>query len=1029
MKKYIFILTLILSCVNAWSETKTPSSYEDRIRKAFHMQNWESGKVILDSALVDYPMVSNFYELKGQYMLHLIDHPGVVRDKEFENRSKQQMYDDTRFTLIHCIELDEKNLNARRMLMRIEIDTQHYSSAIVYCNELLEENPYNERLWRTKIDLYRKMNNNVEADRLLERLMNIYHDNPTLKKDIADRKQIQLKEQREKGDHAGMEKTLRELIDMEPSEGEHYIALVNLLYNFGRYADAADMAERGVLASKSPSDRLTLISKRVGILTDMNRYNEALGYLNSMQKKFHSPYLASIINDLSMETARAARMNDPFEAYAKVYEKNKNREALNYLIATSIQRNYLDDALYYLKEGRRQADSPKLRYLEYLVQKRLGNAKKAENLLKELVVITPNDTAIAIELAEIYLKQSSDLIAQQLYSEAIPILEEASTLNADIETIDAIQRRLLNCYLQNRQFQKAEAMLETLNNYNKAPYYLEMRATILNARGRTHEALEFIFNEYKNIPPEMTERRERLSNAYEEIVVPYIKKIMAAGMINDARKQLGEALQICPKSDDLLRYAISVSLANRDQNTAMSYVESGITLYPDEPYYRLKQAQILIMQDKYYESYDSLYKLVTTYPGDTVIVKAFSECTVEMAQDYIKKKWYDEALGILDKALYFDPYNHDLFYTKYYIYRKKKDWHNAELCLRNYKPAYNELSEYRHYLEEAYNQQLLNTLMFEYQQARPGQVDAITGNAYGSYTRKIQYHRNGKPREDALTFGLGYAGRDGTAEQSIKNNDIIKGGTGFQLSGTWQHQFCDRLTASAQLAWSNRYFPVWTINFGATYELNNNWQLNGRISYRRLKAYKGIYQMEKEFSGYNDVGQEQYNTVLKRTGWRVRNKQLLQFGLGASKTLDDEGRFDLSFGADLFLMADNTYSGGLRAFTYTTYLYGNGNVRFTFRPLHEKRTYFYVAGGLGNAPEGSLIDQSMGVAFSDLNTFVGMGGYYFVNRWLGFSLHGTWYTMMSQDETLSHPLNGTTAQTEKNYTNHFYIHLATQINF
>lgn len=1015
---YIIILFLLFTGMKAASQ-ETPSSCEDRIRSYFRHDRWEAGEAAVDSALQNYPMVAAFYELKGTKILHDIDDiqkqetsTGKKNDAE-----KQKAYELSRYYLIKSIDMDEKNLNSRRMLMRIETETGHYSSAIVYCNELLEENPYNEHLWRSKIDLYRKLGNDLEADRLLERLQTIYHDDPQLRRDLADRKYSQSLEQRNKGDYRGMEESLRQLIELEPDNIDHYQTLVNLLYRNGKLDDAADMAERGVQMLPPSAQRDTLIAKRVSMLVEMNRLVEAQTYLKAKLKDNRSAYLSRILNDLGIETARQARWNDPYEAYAKIYDQEHSAEALNYLIGTSVQRNYYDDALYYIGIARKANDTPKLMYQEYLVLKRSGNPKKAEAMLKELCEKVPGDSAVAIELSGIYMDKTANLILQGQYDEAIPFLLDVCAINTEREIQQAARMRLYNCYLQTRRLDLAEAVLEEYNSYNNMENFVIQKAMLLKEKGRVKDALDLLAAEY-NAQPDSDSynlRRRNISYSYEEIAVPYIKNMVASGMTNAAYEGVKDALLICPQSPELLRYAISLSLAKKQPEQASWFAEQGIKNFPYDTYFNLKYAQLQIEKEKYASSINSLRKLLDVYPGDTTIVLAFTDCSEKLAKVCLEKHQNEQALAILDTALVFNPTSHDLHYTKYLTLCKMKRWKEAELSLKGYKPDVRELAAHRRSVEEVANQQMLNAMSLEYQQARLGSEDAITANAYFSYSRKLPWQsRRMKNRVDVLSFGMAYAGRDGKGSDDA-GSDLVRGGTGVQLTAAYEHQFNDRLTGRLEAGWSNRYFPTWVINLSGTYDLKNNWQLMARGNVRWLKTYTGRYNLVHEFAGYDDIGNPVYANVMKLTGWDITSKCMAQLGLGANKTLGVEDRFNLSGGADLFYLSGNFYA--------------NGNVKMQFFPLQDRKSYLFAQGGLGTAPESSLIDQSLAVGFSDLNTFVSMGGRYFFNRWISLGLSGSWYTLLSQKETLSLPLNGTTAQTTKNYSNYFYIHTSVQINF
>ena len=1012
--RQVSVLSVLLAAVLALSSMSgapdsTPSNYEDRIRAQFRSSHWSEGGAILDSALHDYPQVAAFYELKGQHILHDIETgEGTAREK-----GRAKSYELARFYLIKSIEMDEKNLNSRRLLLRIEIETQHYSSAIVYCNELLEENPYNEHLWRTKIDLYRKLGNDLEADRLLERLLTIYHNDSTLRKDVVERKQDLANKQHKKGDIRGQEESLRQLIELEPANAEHYKALFSLLYRSGRMDEAAEIAERGAMAVSSLAERDSLIGKRVSVLMEMNRYLEAQNYLASKRLEMQqSPYLQHMRTNLDTELARQARMNDPYVAYAKVYDKQHSQEALNYLIGTSMQRGYHDDALYYIREGRKRSDTPQLRYKEYQTLRRDGHTKRAVETLRSTYEMDRKDTAVAIELAETYLAQTAPLIVHGQYDEAIPQLRYVYNMKADEELTQAACNHLFNCYMQNRQYDQAEALLDEAGDDGSGKYAVR-KAMLLNLKGQGKDALRMLAREYRSLPDSMAQQRGNISYSYEEIAVPYIKSLIASGMTNAAWDQVRDALEICPRSNDILHYAISLSMARHDEQQAKRYAERGMATFPGDPYFRLKHAQLLIQEADYSTSIDSLRALLDIYPGDSTIVLAHSDCSESLALKYMKNRQNERALEVLDSALYFDPGSHTLLYTKALVYQKMKNWKEAERCLKGYKPDFREWAAYRRNLQELAHQQMLNSLSLEYQRARLGSVDAITGNAYLSYTRKLPWlNRKGEHRMDAITFGVAYAGRDGSADDA---SEQTKGGTGIQLTAAWEHQFSNRLTGKGEVGWSNKYFPTFIANLSATYDMKCNWQLMGRANFRWLKTYTGIWGMTHEFAGYDQDGNLMYADVMKLKDWKVKNKPMIQVGIGAAKTLGVEERFNLSAGADGFLLSGN--------------LYYNVNAKLQFFPLQDKKTFVFGQAGLGTAPESSLIDQSLAAGFADLNTFVSMGGQYFVNKYITLGLSGSWYTMLTQKETLSLPIHGTTAQTSKNYSNYFYLHTSLLISF
>lgn len=989
------------------SFTKTPphgttAYYELNVRELFKHNKWEKAKPLLDTALVKYPEMSAFHELMGRYYVHVASNTMTARDSS----AGRPFYDKARYHLIRAVNIDEKNMKARQMMVQVETDTKHYSSAIVYINELLEENPYNENLWRKKIDLYRRVGNNIEADRLLERLMSIYPRDEELRKDMAYRKEILAKNQRDHGDRLGQEQSLRQLIELEPNRTEHYMALTNLLYGMGRLTEAAEVAARG---SATPGG-FALIEKRAGILCDMYRYQEAVEYVKQMQKQHPNPRMQTLLQYLQMEAARAAQVNDPYTAYAKVYESQHSREALDYLVSTSIQRNYYDDALNYLHELKKSTgETATLLYKEYLVNKRMGNKLKANNILERLYQVQPDNDDVANEIALLRMEKAAEYIVEQQYYEAIPLLEFVCSTQAEPEVLAAAHQRLFNCYLQTRQYGKAENQLNIINARYPQEHGIVQKAALYSTWGRPKDALNMLAEAYYSLEDSLTSQRAAIAASYEEIAVPYIKKLIESGMTKVADAQLAEANDICSESSDLLHYSITTAQTLGETDKLRAYISRGRTLFPDDPYYIVKEANFCTAEERYEEARELLRPLFEVYVADSMIVNAYAENSDLLALRCLKRKDVDQAMMVVDSALVLCPGNMSLIYTKGLIYERMKDYENAYLCFKQYKPGFDELSSYKKHMEDLLHHRYRNSLNFEYQQARLGSQDAITGEASLTYTRTAL--------KNEYTLGLTYAGRDGRADKVEGNEtDLTKGGIGLQLNGGWQHQFGRRLTGKANLALANRYFPTVSATLSAEYELRHDWMLTARANYRLLNSYKGIYDWRAEFKGYDALGHELYgDPEYVRVGWEKSRKSMFQLGVGFMKPL---GHFVLQAGADGFLLTGKDLN-----------VYVNGNVKMQYFPVEGRSTHFFAVCGAGTAPESSLIDRSMPVGFKDVNAFVGMGGNYFINSRISIGLSGTWYTMLSQQEglTTSFIVNDPIVRTD--YKNYFYIHANVAISF
>lgn len=972
----------------------TTAYYDLKIRERFKKNDYAGAKPLIDEAIKKYPQMSAFHEHMGKYYLHQAE--GTPRGK----KTRDDLFDRARYYLIRAISIDEKNVQARFLMLHLETETRNYSSAIVYCNDLLEENPYNEDLWRKKIDLYRQLGNHAEADRLLERIYTIYPGDDQLRKDLIESKTVRAHQLRNKGDQQGQEQALRELVELDPKNPDHHRSLTNLLYSTGRVAEAAEAAAQGA----AETSRTEFVQKRAGMLCEMNRHREAVEYVKACMAKNKSQALASLLKDLEMDAARASQYNDPYTSYAKIYDSQHTQEALDYLVSTSMQRWYLDDAAMYIEEAlKRDANSQKLLYSQYLVQKRLGNNRKANALLENLYNLYPDNEDIAEEMMLLQMDNAKELMAREQYDEALPVLEKVYLSNAYPYLREAAFQRLYTCYCQTKRYADAERLLQQI----QGPRRITLTAELYNAWGKTKKALDYLALSYKECAPEDSTTRNLISYTYEEISVPYIKNLLAIGRVAEANTLLQEAVYICPDNIDILRYGINAAQRSGDNNILQQYVERGHTLHPTDPYFVLKDAQLRHIAGNHRATLDEIAPLMQEYVGDSLLINLYVESSIEIARDFLSPqvKQPDDALLVIQAAMDVDPDNSELYYLQGQAYEQKKMWREAYDSYRKYKPGYAELAEHRRHLEELSHHTLRNALSLEYQQARPAGEDVISGNAYLNYTRLCT-------ERTTVTAGLAYAGRDGASDQS--DTEMTRGGTGVQLSGGVEHTFSHRFTGKAEVALANRYFPMLMGRLTGTFDMRKDWQVALFASYRLLRSYAGIYGWQTNIVNYDQATQKPIygDPEYVRTGWKESRKSMFQLGAGVTKTIE---HFSLGGEVSGLFFADN--------------LYFNSNVKMKFYPKEGSSNHVYAVAGIGTAPESSLIDRSMPVGFDKLNSFVGAGGSYFVNRHITLNLAGTWYTMLAQSERLATTYIANDPYIREDYRNYFYIHGSVLISF
>ena len=114
----------------------------------------------------------------------------------------------------------------------------------------------------------------------------------------------------------------------------------------------------------------------------------------------------------------------------------------------------------------------------------------------------------------------------------------------------------------------------------------------------------------------------------------------------------------------------------------------------------------------------------------------------------------------------------------------------------------------------------------------------------------------------------------------------------------------------------------------------------------------------------------------------------------------------------------------------SSHIYGNLSAQFKYYPLEDGRTNIAVVGSVGTAPEANMIDNALPGTFDKLNTMVGLGGTYMVNKRLSLGLMGTWHTFYSQlNNRITLDGGGYTDNLTTKYRNLFNIHFQLYVHF
>lgn len=906
------------------SKFKLSVEYYDKAQEEFGKQQWNRGKAIVDEGLKRFPDDTNLNTLAGKYWLH------------------NEKYEKARFHLVKAVNEYYNNVEAKQMLVTVEDITGNYSSAICYINELLEINPYWEGLWRKKIELYKKQGNTYEANRLFKRLQQIYPKNKEIKDAYYYELELEYEKSKKDSNLVAKGDALRELTKLNPKNVDYQLALINHYYNAHLTTRALDQAS---LALAENPGNIEILRKKVGILEETGQHELAIKRTEMfINNGYDTPAARRLYNELMMETARQGRERDPYTIYGKIFERERNnREALDYLLNTSITKRYDQDAIYYLKEAKRVygENNKKIRYKEYDFYKMTGNERVANKLLEKLHQDFPEDYDITYIICNAKLMKAELLMNTGNYNEALLLLKEIEKENVDLELSNALMSKLFACYMQLGDYAEAAKVFVYVKPQLTKEDAVLKETLLLFGLDKKDEALQLFYTAIDGLGQSESDAllREKYIIGVEELAIPYAKELISAGDFDKASAVLQKLLAYDPDNYLGILYSINLSAQLGKDNDFDKYTALGLEHYPNDCLFTVKQAAIYDRNGNPEQSVALMSGKMAQFAGNEDFVKAYSASSGLLAIKQAKERKYADAIQMLDNALRINPKDKELLYTKGLVYEYDQKYDSAYHYQKNYEPSALERAEFVSKMKGFRYKSNKNHLDIEYLQSRFSEADVLTSVA------SIGYERLHK--KNTYSARLNYSGRNGSL---FWNNDVAddseEGGTGYQFLLGYTRKFNHRWTGMANLGVGCSYFPKLIANLGATYYFNNDWYLDGSLGYRRLLGDKNLFSLSA-----------------------MANKEISPFLL--------------------------SLGGGLIHFNKQ--LFFNMQAKARYMPLEDKRTSITAAAGFGTAPELNIIDlYSVSSSFSHMNTFASLGGQYLLTPNLTLGVLGVWNTLYDQ---------------------------------
>ena len=750
-------------------EMHTSLFYSSRAEELQDANNWEASKREIDDGLKQYPDDPELLYLNGRYY--------------YEARRDLQK---ARYNLVKALQESDHHWGARRVLIDVEDESKHYSSAICYINELLEQQPYDRDLWRRKITLYNKMGNHTEADAALERLSRIYPNDTILKRDLSNLHRETWNKRMNATSLGEKAATLEGYINTDPYEISYYMDLSDTYIKLGDYDQAISAAKRGLVIFPGNA---RLVQRVASLMSEQGLYTRALMFLkeNRMGGQVYANAMREAAND--------ARLRDPYDMNGRLYAETGDQDALRYMLNQSLTRGYYDDAIEYLAEAYKlEGRTTELLIKEYDLQKRMGKKNQAESLLKELFAKNPENGGLR---------------------------EEYVLMQLELATIDEDQQEWEDAY---DRLTLASQSMETGSDQWAAA--IARRINLLGIMERDGEARELFLQASTQDPG----RTRRFGSAYEAIISKQIKQLIEDERFLEAYYLAQELLGVIDNSEVGLRAAINMSQTLKMKEQFYKFAQAGYDFYPDQPYFQIKQAVALQEQKRYS---DALNILLPQKPGEMYpsqqLINPFAGVTEDFAVMLIHNKMPDLAIERIDIALKYDPDNTGLKYLKGLAYEQMKEFDLAyDYQSRFYNPSNAEQREWEEHMRYLKFRSLKNRVDANYTAAyhdTKGEEVSSVGHMYSiaslAYSHLWDRH--------SMTAQLSYKASDGF--NGLGGYEA--GGIGIEAMLQWDVALTKRWSLMASASYATKLFNKFGGNLQASYDIGKGWGVSLKGAFRR----------------------------------------------------------------------------------------------------------------------------------------------------------------------------------------------------
>jgi len=573
--------------------------------------------------------------------------------------------DSARLELNYVIQKSPRYRDAYIYLVNMEAQACNYQQALEYADMGLKYFPNDRDILLKKLDIYIKMGDWIESNKLADYLFDRFSTDPYIRSVYLEYKLAVARQYSHRGYIEISKRAYEAVLEQDPLNKEALTAIFALDFRSGNYESSLAYTNR---ALQSTPNSYEFLMKKISILDAMSRYVEALEVAGKLIKLYPTNSDVIKLNSYIRMTAGRFYMNtDPYLLFSGVLERDPgNTEALYNTINIAFSRGMLPEALQWINFGLKRSPNDyellkkKLGILESM--KRYGAASSiAEMMYKD----NPTDfnKANFLELRTQSAKQS---INDMEYDSAIVALK--SVLFYDHTNVNAVNY-LINVYtLQKRYDDALRTIDEALSYYPGDEFLLFKKSVVLESYQRYTDAAQIS----KQLLEAHPENRQYLASLIEQSLAAGRQSMQYDDYYNTLRV-LKEVLDKQPDNVDALNYIINIESSIKDYDSALYYADQGLRYYPDSKDFLFRKSLVYADAKQYKTAYEISGDLFRDFPYNGRYRSAFMEQHLGAGRQYLENNSKDSALMEFYSALEVAPKDTvPLYYTINLLYDLKQ---------------------------------------------------------------------------------------------------------------------------------------------------------------------------------------------------------------------------------------------------------------------------------------------------------------------------------------------------------------------